>query len=261
VHNERSEDVAEVMTAGRAGVAEKPADRDVSRATKTQNRSGLRKFLWENGLSIAVLGLFLGTLVGQVASGLVEHNQTEQDHGRPAIGLSEYLTSGHFIEATAENWESEFLQMGMFVLLTVWLRQKGSAESKKLEGDEDVDEDPRERVDDPEAPWPVRRGGFILTLYKNSLVLAFALLFLVSFLGHAWGGAREYSQDQIEHGQAPVTVLQYMGTSRFWFESFQNWQSEFLSIAAMVILTIWLRQHGSPESKPVAHPHAKTASD
>jgi hypothetical protein len=252
--------VTETIAAGGAGMIPKPADRETTSAASA-SRTGVRKFFWENSLSIAVLGLFLGTLVGQVVTGLAEHNQQQKDHGRPAVGLGQYLTSGHFIEATAENWESEFLQMGMFVLLTVFLRQKGSAESKKLEGDEDVDEDPTLHEHEPDAPWPVRRGGFILVLYKNSLVLAFAFLFLISFLGHAWGGAREYSQDQIEHGEPPVTVLQYMGTSRFWFESFQNWQSEFLSIAAMVILTIWLRQHGSPESKPVAHPHAKTASD
>jgi hypothetical protein len=251
--------VAEVIAVGAAGAV---GDRSVVQSSPSaRTRSGVRRFLWENGLSIAVLGLFLGTMVGQVATGLAEHNNQEKDHGRPAIRLRQYLTTGHFVEATAENWESEFLQMGMFVLLTVFLRQKGSAESKKLEGDEDVDEDPSERAHEPDAPWPVRRGGWVLVLYKNSLVLAFMLMFLASFLGHARGGAREYSEDQIEHGEAPVTMVQYMGTARFWFESFQNWQSEFLSIAAMVILTIWLRQHGSPESKPVAHPHAKTASD
>jgi hypothetical protein len=222
---------------------------------------GFRKFLWENGLSLAVLGLFLLTLVGQVGTGLVAYNQEQREHGQPITGLGEYLTSGHFVEATAENWESEFLQMGMFVILTVYLRQKGSAESKKPDGQEDVDEDPRDYAGDPGVPWPVRKGGWILKLYSNSLFIAFMVLFLVSFLAHAWGGAREYSEEQMSHGEAPVTVLQFMGTSEFWFQSFQNWQSEFLSIAAMVILTIWLRQYGSPESKPVHHAHAKTASE
>jgi hypothetical protein len=221
----------------------------------------MRRFLFENGLSLVVLGLFAGSMVGQVATGFAEFNETNKAHGQPSVPLREYLRSGHFIEATAENWESEFLQMGMFVLLTVYLRQRGSAESKKLEGKEDVDEDPRRHAADPDVPWPVRRGGIALRLYSNSLVIAFAVLFLLSFAGHAWGGAREYSNDQLAHGQRPITVLEYLGTSRFWFESFQNWQSEFLSIAAMVLLTIWLRQHGSPESKPVAHPHRKTASE
>ena len=220
-----------------------------------------RRFLWENGLSIVVLLLFAGTLLGQVATGLVAYNEEQREHGQEPAGLAEYLTTGHFIEVTAENWESEFLQMGMFVLLTVFLRQKGSAESKKPDGEEDVDEDPREHADDPDAPWPVRRGGLVLTLYKNSLCLAFLALFLVSFFLHAYGGAREYSEEQASHGKSPVSTIQYLGTARFWFESLQNWQSEFLSIAAMVILSIYLRQHGSPESKPVAHPNWKTGSE
>ena len=259
----------ERATAVRAGSAE-AGDRQEPGASQAQSPdrgkrssppTGLRRFLWENSLSLVLLGLFLFTLVGQIGSGLVEHNNEQKEHGRPAVGLGEYLTSGHFIEATAENWESEFLQMGMFIVLTVFLRQKGSAESKKLEGEENVDEDPRDHADEPDAPWPVKKGGLVLWLYSHSLAIAFGLLFLVSFLAHAWSGANHYSEEQLAHGEPGATMFRYMGTSRFWFESFQNWQSEFLSIAAMVILTIWLRQHGSPESKPVHHPHAKTATD
>jgi len=252
---------------GMADRSDDPTERDFSnQVSPDQSRPagwdrGVKKVLWENGLSLTVLALFLFTLVGQILTGWSVNNQDRHDHHQRQIGLVEYLTSGHFIEATAENWESEFLQMGMFVLLTVFLRQRGSAESKKPDGQEDVDEDPRDYAGDPGVPWPVRKGGAILWLYSNSLVLAFAFLFLFSFVAHAWGGARDYSQDQIAHGEEGVTVLQYIGTSQFWFESFQNWQSEFLSIAAMVILTIWLRQYGSPESKPVHHPHAKTASE
>ena len=233
--------------------------RDAKAAAAEQ--SPLRRFLWENSLSLVLLALFLGTLVGQIGTGLVHYNEEQREHGQPTLGLGEYLTSGEFVEATAENWESEFLQMGMFIVLTVFLRQKGSAESKKMEGEEDVDEGPREHADDPDAPWPVKKGGFVLWLYSNSLAIAFLTLFLLSFFAHAWGGARDHSEEQAAHGEPGVTMMQYLGTSRFWFESFQNWQSEFMSIAAMVLLTIWLRQHGSPESKPVAHPHAKTASD
>jgi hypothetical protein len=223
--------------------------------------SPFKRFLWENSLSIVVLALFLGTWAGQIATGLVSYNNEQRDHGEETVGLMEYLTTGHFIEVTAENWESEFLQMGMFVLLTVFLRQKGSAESKKPYGDEDVDEDPRDHADEPDAPGPVKKGGLALKLYSNSLCLAFLALFLVSFFLHAAGGAKDYSEEQREHGKAPVTTVQYLGTSRFWFESLQNWQSEFLSIAAMVILSIHLRQYGSPESKPVAHGHWKTGSE
>jgi len=214
---------------------------------------------WENGLSIVLMVLFLGTWVGQSISGMLEYNDEQRSHHEPTASYLEYLRTGHFVEATAENWESEFLQMGMFVLLTAWLRQKGSSESKDPYKEEEVDKDPAESKHDPDAPWPVRRGGAWLWVYSNSLSLTFFLLFLFSFLLHAAGGAREYTQDQLAHGQPPVTMMQYMGTGKFWHESLQNWQSEFLSLAAMVILTIWLRQKGSPESKPVAAPHAQTA--
>jgi hypothetical protein len=253
-----SQDVS--AAAATARTSESP-QREQTTESKHESSSGFRRFLWENSLSIVLLVLFLGTWIGQIGTGLAAHNQEQREHNQPAIGLGEYLTSGNFIEATAENWESEFLQMGMFVVLTVFLRQRGSAESKKLEGEEEVDEDPREHADDPDAPWPVRKGGFVLWLYSNSLAIAFTVLFLVSFVAHAWGGARDYSEEQVAHGESPVGVVKYFATSRFWFESFQNWQSEFLSIAAMVIFTIWLRQHGSPESKPVAHPHHKTGSE
>jgi hypothetical protein len=215
--------------------------------------------LWRNnGLSIVLVALFLLTMAGQALTGWHERNQDAEAHGQSSISLPQYLTSGHFLEATGENWESEFLQMAMFVLLTVSLRQKGSAESKRIDVIETVDVDPREHKDDPEAPGPVRRGGLALTLYENSLGLAFAVLFLISFAMHAKGGHREYNDEQQEHGQPTVSLSNYMASSRFWFESFQNWQSEFLSLAAMVVGTIYLRQRGSAESKPVHAPHADT---
>ena len=198
-------------------------------------------------------------IAGQTVFGQREYNNDQREHGRPEVTYAEYLLTGHFVEATMENWESEFLQMFLFVVLTAFLYQKGSAESKKLEGGEAVDRDPRRSRNKRDAPWPVRRGGFVLRLYENSLGLAFLLLFLGSFLLHAAGGAREYNQGQLEHGSAEtVTTLGYMATSRFWFESLQNWQSEFLSVGAMVVLSIFLRQRGSPESKPVDAPHGQT---
>jgi hypothetical protein len=214
-----------------------------------------------HGLSIVLLVIFLGTMVGQTLTGLREYNNSQRDHASPQVGLADYLKSGHFWEATAENWESEFLQMAMFVLLTAWLYQKGSAESKDPDEEEAVDNDPRLSTHDPKAPSPVRRGGVALWLYSHSLSLTFAALFLASFLIHAAAGAREYSQDQRQHGEAEVTMLGYMGTSRFWFESMQNWQSEFLSLLAMVVLTIFLREKGSAESKPVAAPHWESGED
>jgi uncharacterized protein DUF6766 len=219
------------------------------------------RFFRNNGLSLALLFVFLATMVGQILAGFREHNHDQRDHGQPAIGMTEYLKSGHFWEATAENWESEFLQMAMFVLFTAWLFQKGSAESKDPDGDGAVDNDPRLSRHDPKAPWPVRRGGWVLWLYSHSLSLTFLALFLMSFAIHAVGGAAEYNQDQRQHGQPPVTTLRYMGTSKFWFESMQNWQSEFLSLLAMVFLSIYLREKGSPESKPVAVPHWENGED
>ena len=220
----------------------------------------MRRLLRENGLAIVWLGLFFLTLVfGQSVVGQREYNNEQREHGQPQASLAEYVVSPHFVEATMENWESEFLQMFLFVALTACLYQKGSAESKKLDEKEAVDRDPRRSKNKRDAPWPVRRGGFVLTLYEYSLSLAFLLLFLGAFFLHAAGGAREYNQEQAEHGVAEqVTTLQYMATSRFWFESLQNWQSEFLAVGLMVVLSIWLRQKGSPESKPVDAPHSQT---
>ncbi len=220
----------------------------------------MRRVLRENGLSIVWLGLFFFTLIfGQSATGHREYNSEQREHGRAEVGYAEYVTSGHFLEATMENWESEFLQMFLFVALTAFLYQKGSAESKKLDEEEEVDRDPRLSKHKKDAPWPVRKGGLVLSLYSYSLSLAFFLLFLVAFFLHAAGGASEYNQSQAEHGSSErVTTLEYMATSRFWFESLQNWQSEFLAVGLMVVLSIWLRQKGSPESKPVDAPHGQT---
>jgi hypothetical protein len=221
----------------------------------------MRRFFRNNGLSLVLLLIFVGTMLGQTFTGLRAFNDDQRARGQPLVSLREYLGSGHFWEATAENWESEFLQMSMFVLLTAWLYQKGSAESKDPDGDEPVDNDPRLSRHDPEAPWPVRKGGAVLWLYSHSLSIAFLLIFLASFWIHVLKGAEEYSQNQREHGQSPVTAVQYLGTSQFWFESMQNWQSEFLSLLGMVVLTIHLREKGSPESKPVAAPHWENGED
>jgi hypothetical protein len=176
------------------------------------------------------------------------------------VGLAEYLGSGHFIEAVFENWESEFLQMGLFVVLTAFLKQKGSSESKSMEGEEDVDADPSDpgERNKKDAPWPVKHGGFVLRLYENSLTIALFALFFISRALHAVGGAQEYTREQMAHGEKGLSTLEYLTTSRMWFESFQNWQSEVLSIVALVVLSIFLRQKGSPESKPVAAPHHQT---
>ncbi len=191
----------------------------------------------------------------QFFTGWHEYNNENIEHGYPPGTAVEYLTSGHFMEATFENWESEFLQMAIYVFLTVSLRQKGSAESKKLEGKEETDRPPQAHS---QAPWPVKKGGMWLKLYENSLTLAFVLLFFISFTLHFVGSLAAYNQEQIQDGKMPTTASEYIGNSHFWFESFQNWQSEFLAVASIVVLSIWLRQKGSPESKPVDAPHSET---
>ena len=214
-----------------------------------------------NGLSITLFGLFLITEMGLSVAGYYHYNEERQQHGEPKSEYLQYLTSASFMEATMENWESEFLQMGAYVFLTVFLYQKGSAESKKLDEPEAVDRDPRLASRKAGTPWPVRKGGLILILYEYSLTLALFLLFAVSFCWHAYSGALEFSQQELLHGGDPVTAVQYMGKSQFWFESLQNWQSEFLSIGMMVVLSIFLRQRGSPESKPVDSPHEATGHE
>lgn len=220
----------------------------------------MRRFFRDNALSVVVLALFLVLGVGQATSGWRVFNEEQADHGEPTIGFVTYLTSSHFGEATFENWESEFLQMAAYIVLTVRLRQRGSAESKGFDGPEDVDEDPREHRNDPDAPWPVRKGGIALVVYQRSLSLAFLVLFGLSFLFHAMAGARSFSVEQAAHGAPSVSTWQYLHRAQFWFESLQNWQSELLAVASIVLLSIWLRQHGSPESKPVHAPHRQTGS-
>jgi hypothetical protein len=220
----------------------------------------MRRFLRENSLSIVMFGLFFVFLLAQSLTGWRTANQENQEHHQPTESYVGYLGSGSFAEATFENWESEFLQMAGFVLLTVFLRQKGSPESKNLEGEEPVDADPNQASGRQGVPWPVRRGGLALAVYQNSLSLALVALFLMSFLFHALGGHAEYNQQQLEHGEAPVSLISFMTSSQFWFQSFQNWQSEFLAVFSLTVLGIFLRQRGSPESKPVAAPHAETGS-
>jgi hypothetical protein len=215
--------------------------------------------MWRNhGLSIVLVSLFVFSTLGQAVAGWRDHAASERQHGGTPPSFSAYLTSGHFWEATGENWESEFLQMSAFVLLTTFLYQKGSAESKRIGVIEQVDLDARDFSHLPDAPKPVKRGGFALRLYEHSLGLTFAVLFVISVAIHAAGGLSEFNNEQVTHGQQIVSMGEYLRSARFWFESFQNWQSEFLSLACMVIGTIFLRQRGSAESKPVFAAHSET---
>jgi hypothetical protein len=217
------------------------------------------KNIWRNNsLSIVLFAAFFVCLFGQTMTGYAVYNEDLLEHQQSAVSLPDYLRTGHFGEAVFENWESEFLQMAAYVLLTVFLFQKGSAESKDPDKTEESDEKPERQSSDSNAPWPVRKGGAILVLYKNSLLIAFSLLFLMSFALHAVEGARENCREGAVHQQECETLVEYATGSQFWFESFQNWQSEFLAVGSIVVLSIFLRQQGSPESKPVASPHSAT---
>lgn len=214
-----------------------------------------RGFLYRNGLSLAFLMLFVITLTAQALTGWKKHNQELQDDHIKALAFGTYLTTGHFISSTFENFQSEFLQMALYVLLTVGLRQQGSAESKSLEEEEEVDREPQARKN---APGPVKKGGWILKLYSHSLSIVFLILFFVSWGLHLYGSWVGHNAEQQIKGKAAESIWAYLGEPNFWFETFQNWQSEFLSVLSIVVLTIFLRQKGSPESKPVDAPHMET---
>jgi hypothetical protein len=221
----------------------------------------MTRVLRDNGLSIALAALFLGCWLVQTLTGWAVFNEDQVTHGAAPYGLAAYLTSAHFIEATAENWESEFLQMALYVLLTVFLFQRGSAESKNPDKPGEVDEEPTGAEVKADAPWPVRRGGWALKIYRWSLSLSFLMLFLLAFIAHGISGAHLSNIDRGRHGQGPQSIVEFMTESRFWFEAMQNWQSEFLAVLSIVVLSIYLRQKGSPESKPVAMAHRETPSD
>jgi hypothetical protein len=209
-----------------------------------------RLFFRYHGLSLAMFALFVGFLLGQILTGARELNDERRKRGEAPLVLSDYVRSAHFFEVTAENWESEFFQMFVYVFATSFLYQKGSAESK----------DPRKKhlhhcVEKksvpPDAPY----------VYEHSLSLAFLTLFLFAFVLHVLGGQRHYNQERLAEGETLVSVGGYLTSSRFWFESFQNWQSEFLAIGSMVVLSIFLREKNSPESKEVETPHGSNEED
>lgn len=215
----------------------------------------VHNFLYRNGLSVVLLLLFMTAWTAQAYSGWKKHNQDLEDKHARVLGLGEYLESGHFVSATFENFQSEFLQMALYVLLTVGLRQRGSAESKSLSEKEEVDRDP---VLSEDAPLPVKKGGIWLRLYSSSLSIAFFLLFFVSWSLHLYGSFKDHNAERLLEGKAADDLSTFLAEPDFWFETFQNWQSEFLSVLAIVVLTIFLRQKGSPESKPVDAPHMQT---
>ncbi len=210
-----------------------------------------------NGLTLVLLLLFGASIIGQWIAGWHVQVEDAHRHGEQALSLSAYSFSPEFLSSVFENWESEFLQMSAYVVLTAFLIQRGSAESKDPDGpprDADLDL----QASKPGAPKILRWGPIWRALYAQSLGLALAALFVISFVIHWSQSARVAAQDAIAHGEKPLTTIAYLGDPQLWFESFQNWQSEFLSTAVLVLLSIFLRQRESPESKAVAAPHNQT---
>ncbi len=216
----------------------------------------MKKFLYNNGLSLVFLTFFAFSWVGQIYFGLQKYNTELLQTNSSPVELGQYLLSGHFLQSTFENWESEFLQIALFVLFTIFLQQKGSSESKDFDKEEEVDRRPSPKRKG--APWPVRAGGWILSIYRHSLTIAFVILFVLSFTLHFYGSLKDENGKLDRMGEPLIGAADYILGSRFWFESLQNWQSEFLSIFAIMVLSIFLRQQGSPQSKPVDAPHMET---
>ncbi len=210
-------------------------------------------FFYRNGLLLVFGSLLLLALTGQIITGRSEYNEELKEYGQEPVGWGAYLQSGHFISATFENWESEFLQMGLFVGLTIFLRQLGAPDSKPLGKEKES-----KKLVKADSPWPVRRGGIWLKLYENSLLIAYLLFFLLSAGLHVYGSWQHYNMEQQLKKLPLASLSEFFGESKVWFESFQNWQSEFLSVASLVLLSIYLRQKGSPESKEVEAPHNET---
>ena len=208
-----------------------------------------KSWLRDNGLTLVLVTLFLGSFIGQVFSGHAAENQERMQDGGAALTLGEYIASGAFLSSVFENWESEFLQMWAYVMLTAYLFQRGSPESRDPDGEE-------ERPG--EGPGATRRLGD--KLYAHSLGLALLALFILSFLLHWTNSTRHAAEKALLNGEPAPTTLQHLGDPQLWFESFQNWQSEFLSTAVLIVLGIFLRERLSPESKAVGEPNQKTGA-
>ena len=220
----------------------------------------MRRFARENSLGLVFGALFLASLVGQAIAGRLAHNQEQLDHGGEAISLGRYLTSSDFGQAVMENWQSEYLQFLLFLMLTIWLFQKGSPESKKagqLGPESEEQQMIGERAKRSSPRW-AKAGGWRAGLYGNSLLIAMGLIFLGSWFAQSVTGWTAFNQEQADHDSGTVSWLGYLGEPVFWETTLQNWQSEFLAVGSFAVFAIFLRQRGSPESKPVGAAHTDT---
>jgi uncharacterized protein DUF6766 len=219
-----------------------------------------RTWLRDHSLTLAFTGLLLAALVGQAVTGLAGYNEQARDAQLPTLTMLQYLTSSQFAVDVAENWQSEYLQFLLYILLTVWLIQVGSPESKKPEerGRETLAEQKIASYATAASPSPAQGRGWRLTLYSHSLGLVMGLVFLGSWTAQFVAGRSAYNAEQIQDLQAPLSWTRYLQAPDFWNRTFQNWQSEFLAVATMVVFSIYLRERGSPESKPVGVSHRST---
>jgi hypothetical protein len=220
----------------------------------------MRRFVKENSLSLFFLAIFLAALVGQAIAGHQLYNEEQLDHNGESVPLTRYVVSSHFGNAVMENWQSEYLQFLLFVLATVWFVQRGSPESKPVDK-AGTESDRRQQIGGwagPDAPRWARARGIRSAIYANSLLIVMALIFLGSWFAQSVTGWTEFNAEQTDHGENAVSWLSYIGSPTFWEATLQNWQSEFLAVGSFAVLAIYLRQRGSPESKPVGAPHEAT---
>jgi Domain of unknown function (DUF6766) len=220
----------------------------------------MRTFLKHNGLSVCFLALFLGALVAQAFAGHADFNEDQIRHGSPPISLERYVVSSDYGAAVMENWQSEYLQFTLFILLTVWLLQRGSPESKSLDkagrgSDEEQSVGPHAQ---PRSPRWARAKGLRRRIYENSLLIVMLSIWVASWFAQSITGVNRYNAMRLDHQQDPVSWFHYLARPDFWENTLENWQSEFLAVGSMAILAVYLRQRGSPESKPVGSPHDAT---
>jgi len=220
----------------------------------------MRSVWRDNGLSLVFLAFFLAALAGQAVAGWHDYNNDALAHQEATIAFGRYLVSSSFGNAVMENWQSEYLQFTLYILLTVWFIQRGSPESKepgKSGPESDEDQGVGEHAGDESPRW-ARARGVRLWMYSNSLVLVMGSIWVGSWFAQSVTGWSDYSADQLTHGEPRVDYVSYLGSARFWESTLQNWQSEFLAVGSMAIFAVYLRQRGSPESKPVGAPHSAT---
>jgi hypothetical protein len=221
------------------------------------------RFLRDNSLSIFFGVLFLAAAVGQSAVGHAAFNEQQLAHGDHPVSYGHYLLSSNFGQALLENWQSEYLQFALFIAATIWLVQRGSNESKPPE-DVGLESDQRQRLGPHSSPtspaWARFHGGLRRSLYSNSLLLVMTTIFVLAWFGQSVTGWTEFNEEQQQHDQATVSWTGYLAEPEFWEQTLQNWQSEFLAVGTMAVFTIYLRQRGSPESKPVGAAHDETGS-